>query len=315
MRLRVSVEPQQGLLFDQVAELARTAERLGFEGFFVSDHYRRIEFDDGAHHQARPLDAWMTLTGLAYETEKIRLGTLVSPITFRLPGPLTVVAAQLDSLSGGRVEVGLGAGWYQEEHEAFGIPFPDRGDRLAMLHEYVEVLDRLWRSDESTVAYEGRFYRLSGEAAPPRLGHDARIPLIIGGSARSVTGRIAAQFADELNVQFKTPSEAQIERRLLSQVCHEVGRDETTLAFSVLVGATGTEATADAAEFRRVRDLGAALIGSPEEILEQVDQYQQVGVTGIYVSMLASQGSELLQMLADAVTLLPLAPATSTSAD
>jgi alkanesulfonate monooxygenase SsuD/methylene tetrahydromethanopterin reductase-like flavin-dependent oxidoreductase (luciferase family) len=130
-----------------------------------------------------------------------------------------------------------------------------------------------------------------------------------------VTGRIAAQFADELNVQFKTPSEAQLERRLLSQVCYEVGRDETTLGFSVLVGATGTEATADAAEFRRVRDLGAALIGSPEEILEQVDQYRQVGVTGTYVSMLASQGSELLQMLADAVTLLPLAPGTSTSAD
>jgi F420-dependent oxidoreductase-like protein len=298
----VAVEPQQGRVYEQISELARGAERLGFDGFFTSDHYMRIELDDGSTGQPGPIDAWTTLTGLALETRTIRLGTLVTPVTFRLPGPLAIAVAQIDAMSRGRVEVGLGIGWFGLEHRAYGIPFPARSVRVEMLTEYLEVLTGLWAArNDTTFRFEGRFYRLTESPVRPRLAQDSGPPIIIGGSAGGPTDRLAARFGSELNVQFKTPDEARVEAELLRRTCEEIGRDPETVRLSVLLGTTGAspERSLRPDDVRRVRSMGAALIGTCAQIGEQVNEYRAAGVDAIYLSLLHFQGIEELTSFAE----------------
>src|SRR5688572_3313789 len=177
MELRVFTEPQQGASYDTLLAFAQTSEELGFDAFFRSDHYLRMGPGSGL---PGPTDAWITLAGLARETTGIRLGTLVSPITFRLPGPLAIAVAQVDAMSGGRVELGIGTGWFDQEHTAYGIPFPPLGERMDRLEEQLEVITGLWgTADGETFSFAGRDYELADSPALPKPAQRPRPPVIL----------------------------------------------------------------------------------------------------------------------------------------
>ncbi|HEX6578053.1 MAG TPA: LLM class F420-dependent oxidoreductase, partial [Jiangellaceae bacterium] len=199
MQLRIFTEPQEGATYDQLRRVAGAAEELGFDAFFRSDHYLSMDTDG----MPGPTDAWVTLAGLARETKRIRLGTLVSPVTFRLPGPMAIAVAQVDAMSGGRVELGIGAGWYQAEHTAYGIPFPPVGERFDMLEEQIAVITGLWESPPGgRFTYTGDRYTVTGSPGLPKPAQRPRPPVILGGSGRTRTPRLAARYADEFNVGF-----------------------------------------------------------------------------------------------------------------
>src|SRR5690554_4955256 len=210
MDLRIFVEPQQGASYGDQLALAQHAERLGFSGFFRSDHYLRMGDGDPG---PGPTDAWTTLAGLARETSRIRLGTLVSSATFRHPGVLAIQVAQVDDMSGGRVELGLGAGWFAAEHEAYGIPFPQR--RFGLLTEQLEVVTGLWRTPVGErFDHAGEHYALTDSPAlakpvqrvavgpDGRLGESPGVPIIVGGLGPRRTPALAARFAAEYNASF-----------------------------------------------------------------------------------------------------------------
>lgn len=199
MRLRVFTEPQQGATYDQLLAVASAAEEGGFDAFFRSDHFLAMNADG----RPGPTDAWVTLAGLARETARLRLGTLVTSATFRLPGPLAVAVAQVDAMSGGRVELGLGAGWFEDEHRAYGIPFGTWKQRFERLEEQLEIITGLWATAEGeTYSFSGRHYRLSDSPALPKPRQRPRPPIIVGGSGPTRTPRLAARFADEYNSVF-----------------------------------------------------------------------------------------------------------------
>ncbi|MBO0731058.1 MAG: LLM class F420-dependent oxidoreductase, partial [Acidimicrobiaceae bacterium] len=193
MRLRVFTEPQQGSTYDQLLAVARCAEEEGYDAFFRSDHYLKMGGVDGL---PGPTDAWTTLAGLARDTSRVRLGTLLSSGTFRLPGPLAVTVAQVDAMSGGRVELGLGAGWYEDEHRAYGIPFPSTRERFDRLSEQLAVITGLWEAP-STFSFSGRHYQLEGSPALPKPVQSPRPPVVVGGAGHRRTPELAARFADE----------------------------------------------------------------------------------------------------------------------
>jgi F420-dependent oxidoreductase-like protein len=197
MQLRIFTEPQQGADYATLLRVAKATEELGFDAFFRSDHYLKMGPVSGL---PGPTDAWITLAGLAVETERIRLGTLVSPLTFRLPGPLAISVAQVDQMSGGRVELGLGTGWFDAEHSAYGIPFPPLGDRFSMLEEQLAIITGLWTTPPGqTFSYPGQHYSVTGSPALPKPAQQPKPPVIIGGGGPRRTPRLAAAYADEYN--------------------------------------------------------------------------------------------------------------------
>src|SRR5580658_6436829 len=182
MRLRVFTEPQQGASYDDLLRIARHAEELGFDAFFRSDHYLSMGDGDGL---PGPTDAWVTLAALAVETSSIRLGTLMSPVTFRLPGPLAITVAQVDQMSGGRVELGLGTGWFEAEHTAYGIPFPSVSERFDRLEEQLAIVTGLWGTPEGeTFSFAGAHYQLADSPGLPKPAQRPRPPVLVGGSGR-----------------------------------------------------------------------------------------------------------------------------------
>src|SRR5256885_8644710 len=211
MDLRIFVEPQQGATYDDLLRMARCAEYCGFDGFFRSDHYLKIGDVVG---DPGPTDAWTTLAGLAVQTSRIRLGTLMTAATFRLPGPLAIIAAQVDQMSGGRVELGIGAGWYEAEHRAYGIPFPSVSERFARLEEQLTIIRRLWATPKGeSVNFAGTYYQFDDCPALPkpmqRVGRDkAGPPIIIGGFGSSRTPRVAPRHADEFKIDLRPPEDS-----------------------------------------------------------------------------------------------------------
>jgi F420-dependent oxidoreductase-like protein len=198
MELRVFTEPQQGATYDDLVAVAREAERLGFGAFFRSDHYLGM----GTEGLPGPSDAWVTLAGLARDTSTIRLGTLMTSATFRLPGPLAISVANVDQMSGGRVELGLGAGWFTEEHTAYGIPFPDTGERFDRFEEQLAIITGLWGTPVGErFGYQGSHYQLTDSPALPKPAQ-AKPPVIIGGMGKRRTPELAARYADEFNLPF-----------------------------------------------------------------------------------------------------------------
>jgi F420-dependent oxidoreductase-like protein len=197
MDLRIFTEPQQGATYDDLLAVARTAEDTGFSAFFRSDHYLHMGDGDG---RPGPTDAWITLAGLARDTSRIRLGTLVSSATFRHPGPLAVAVAQVDRMSGGRVELGLGTGWYESEHQAFGLPFPPVGERFDRFEEQLQILHGLWTSD-GPFTFEGVHHALRDNPALARPLQEP-LPMVIGGHGHRRTPQLAAEYATEFNVAF-----------------------------------------------------------------------------------------------------------------
>jgi F420-dependent oxidoreductase-like protein len=289
MELRVFTEPQQGATYDDLLAVARTAEELGFGGFFRSDHYLHMGGDGGPG----PTDAWATLAGLARDTSTIRLGTLVSSATFRLPGPLAVAVAGVDQMSGGRVELGLGAGWFEAEHAAYGISFPGVRERFDRLEEQLAVITGLWRTPVGrTFTHEGRFYPVTDSPALAKPVQPSGVPVIVGGHGPRRTPALAARYAAEFNAAFTSPQEAARLFEGVQRACLDIGRDPGTLTLSAAqVLCLGED---EAAVRRRAAAIGRepdelranGLAGTPDEVLEKVQSFASAGATRLYLQVL-----------------------------
>ncbi len=302
MQLRIFTEPQLGTTYQQLLDHATTAERLGFDAWFTSDHLLTMG-DMGP--EPGPSDAWTTLAGLARDTSTIRLGTLVTPATFRWPGHFAVQVAQVDQMSDGRIEVGLGSGWYQDEHAAMGIPFPDDGDRVDARDEYVEVLHGLWSTAPGKrFSYKGEHYTLHDNPALPRTAQDPHPPIIIGGQGTVRTPRIAARFADEYNGVFFEPDEYAEMVELVRDACGDVGRDPDELKWSnaqrCVVGADEDEyrrrCEAIGSDPDRLRDAGVC--GTPDEARERLADLAEVGCERVYLQTIDVTDLDHLELLA-----------------
>jgi F420-dependent oxidoreductase-like protein len=301
MDLRIFTEPQQGGSYDDLLRVAKATEDLGFDAFFRSDHYLSM----GGDGLPGPTDAWVTLGGLARETSRIRLGTLMTAATFRLPGPLAIAVAQVDQMSGGRVEFGIGAGWFEEEHDAYGIPFPSTGERFDRLEEQLAVLTGLWETpDGDTFSYDGQHYRLQNAPALPKPVQRPRPPVIIGGIGARRTPAFAARYADEFNVPFHRVDDARAQFERVREACEDSGRDPDDLRYSAaVVVACGS----DKAEFERraaaigrqpdeLRKNGAA--GTPDEVVERLQQFAEAGASRAYLQVLDLDDLDHLRLLA-----------------
>jgi F420-dependent oxidoreductase-like protein len=313
MDLCIFTEPQQGARYDDVLRVARAAEDLGFDGFFRSDHYLAMGDGDG---QPGPTDAWTTLAGLARETSRIRLGTLVSSATFRHPGVLAIQVAQVDDMSGGRVELGLGAGWFAAEHEAYGIPFPQR--RFGLLTEQLEVVTGLWRTPAGArFDHAGEHYTLTDSPAlakpaqrvavgpDGRLGHDAPgVPIIVGGLGPRRTPALAARFAAEYNASFPELDAVPALYRRVREACEQVGRPADDLTYSVALvlcaGADEAEYTRRAAAIGRapaeLREHGVA--GTVTEVVDRLGALAELGVQRVYLQVLDLADLDHLDLVA-----------------
>jgi F420-dependent oxidoreductase-like protein len=300
--LRVFTEPQQGATYHQQLAVARTAEELGFDAFFRSDHYLRM--DDGDPGPG-PTDALVTLAGLARETSTIRLGTLMVASTFRLPGPLAISLAQLDAMSAGRVELGIGAAWFDGEHRAYGIPFPGVAERFDRLEEQLEILTGLWTTPRGErFSFAGRHYRIDESPALPKPVQQPHPPIVIGGYGTKRTPSLAARFANEFNLPFP-PLDAY--REAVTRVrgaCERAGRDpaslRTTVALVVCCGADEAEVARRAAAIGRspdeLRANGAA--GLPGEVADTLTTYADAGAETAYLQMLDLDDLDHLRLLA-----------------
>lgn len=304
MHLRTFTEPQQGASYDDLLRVARATEDLGFDAFFRSDHYLAM-WGDGL---PGPTDAWVTLAGLARETTRIRLGTLMTAATFRLPGPLAITVAQVDEMSGGRVEFGLGAGWFEAEHQAYGIPFPSTAERFDRYEEQLAILTGLWETaDGETFSHSGTHYELTSAPALPKPAQRPRPPVLIGGVGRRRTPALAARYADEYNVPFRNlePTREAFER--VRSACADAGRPADSLRYStaqvVCVGR-------DEAEIRRradaigedVDELRAdGLAGTPAEVVDKLGRFAEAGASRAYLQVLDLSDLDHLALIADRV--------------
>ncbi len=303
MQLRIFTEPQLGTTYEQLRRHALTAEQLGFDGWFTSDHLLTMG-DHGP--EPGPTDAWTTLAGLARDTSRIRLGTLVTPATFRWPGHFAVQVAQVDQMSGGRVEVGIGSGWFEQEHAAMGIPFPDTGDRVDARDEYVEILHGLWSTPPGErFRHDGAHHSLQGNPALPRPVQDPHPPLIIGGGGKVRTPAIAARFADEYNGVFFEPDEFAQMADIVRQACEDADRDPDELVWSnaqrCVVGADEDEyvrrAEAIGSDPEALR--GGGVCGTPDEARQRLDELAAVGCERVYLQTIDVTDLEHLELLAD----------------
>jgi F420-dependent oxidoreductase-like protein len=305
MKLRIFTEPQQGASYATLRTVALTAEELGFDAFFRSDHFLKMGPVSG---RPGPTDSWATLAALAAETSRIRLGTLVSSATFRLPGPLAITVAQVDEMSGGRVELGLGAGWFEAEHQAYGVPFPSLGERFDRLEEQLAIITGLWETaDGSTFSYDGRYYQVSNSPALPKPAQQPRPPVIIGGSGRRRTPALAARYADEFNANFVTPQRSAEIFGWVREACEAAGRAPESLRLSaaqtVCCGKDEAEVARRAAAIGRApSDLRAGgLAGTPSEIVARIGEFAAVGVSTVYLQVLDLSDLEHLELLASKV--------------
>jgi len=289
MELRVFIEPQEGASYDDQLRVARHAEAAGYPAFFRSDHLLKTGPVDG---RPGPTDAWVTLAGLARETSTIRLGTLMTAATFRWPGALAIAVAQVDQMSGGRIELGLGAAWFAEEHAANAVPFPGPGERVDRLEEQLEILTGLWAA-EGPFSYSGRHYRIVDSPALPKPAQRPRPPLLLGGRGKVRTPAVAARFADEFNVSLEDMATCRAQFDRVAAACRAIGRDPAEVAFSVAqtvcVGADDAEFARRAAAIDRTpEDLRAtALAGTPAEVVDRIGEWgERTGVTRIYLQLL-----------------------------
>ncbi|HEX9994898.1 MAG TPA: LLM class F420-dependent oxidoreductase [Acidimicrobiales bacterium] len=290
MDLRVFTEPQQGASYDELLAVALAAEDAGFDAFFRSDHYLRMGQGDGL---PGPTDAWVTLAGLARDTRRVRLGTLVTSATFRHPGPLAIAVAQVDAMSGGRVELGLGAGWFDDEHTAYGIPFPPLGERFERLEEQLAIVTGLWSTPEGErFSFDGRHHRLDGSPALPKPVQRPRPPVIVGGGGPRRTPRLAARFADEFNLPFGSLDDFAAARRRVGEACEAIDRDPATMrwsaALAVCCGADEGEVERRAATIgREPAELREhAVAGTPDECRATLGRWAEAGADRLYLQVL-----------------------------
>lgn len=303
--LRIFTEPQQGADYDTILAAAQATEVAGFSAFFRSDHF--MAMGDGGGEPG-PTDAWITLGALARDTESIRLGTLVTAATFRLPGPLAIGVAQVDQMSGGRVDFGIGTGWYDDEHTAYGIPFPPVAERFAVLEEQLEILTGLWGTPPGeTFSFAGDHYTIVDSPALPKPHQDGGPPIIIGGGGQKKTPRLAARFAAEFNLPFAPKDFFMHQVETVSAACRAIDRDPDDLTYSAaLVTCVGVDdaeierrAAAIGREVDELRENG--LCGTPAEVVARLEEWRAAGATRVYLQILDLDDLDHIALLGDEV--------------
>jgi len=303
MELRLFTEPQLGASYDDLLAVARAAERLDFGAFFRSDHY--LAFHSGIPPRPGLTDAWTTLAALARDTSTIRLGTLMSAATFRLPGPLAVAVTQVDQMSGGRVELGIGAAWHVDEHRAFGIPFPPTGERFERLEEQFEILTGLWRTPRGEhFSFHGHHYQLEDNPALLRPVQQPHPPIIVGGLGATRTPGLAARFANEFNVPFAPVDQARRQFERVWEACVVADRDplaiDMSVALTVCCGRTDAEVARRRAATGRdadeLRQMGAT--GTPGEVVETLRAFAEEGAKRVYLQLLDLTDLDQVELIA-----------------
>lgn len=306
MDFRVFVEPQQGATYSDQLRVAQAAEELGFSAFFRSDHYLAMGGADGL---PGPTDAWVTLGAIARETTAIRLGTLVTSATFRHPGPLAVTVAQVDEMSSGRVDFGLGAGWFSEEHEAYAIPFPSLGERFDRLEEQLEILTDLWTTPTGdTYSYAGKHYTVTDSPALPKPVQEPHPPIVIGGLGVKRTPALAARFATEFNLPFQPVDVITDQYARVAHAVEAAGRPADSMtysaAFALCIGDTDADIARRAANIgREVEEIteNSPLAGTPDAVAEKLSIYVDAGVQRVYVQLLDIRDLDHLEFFASTV--------------
>ena len=302
------IEGQEGVTWDDWVRIAGLVERHGFEGLFRSDHYTAI-----VRPRAGALDAWTTLAGLAAITSRIRLGTLVSPATFRHPSVLARAAVTVDHVSGGRIDVGMGAGWYEREHIEHGFPFLDGRTRFDLFAEQVEVVVRSWT--EESFDHKGSAYELRGQTALPRPLQEPHPPLVLGGTVKPRFAALAARYATEVNTLGAPVAELRERKERLDRACVEAGRDPATLGFSLMtscfVGADRAEAVERVGRFLAIRGDGADpearlaeredrwLAGSVDEVVARIEELRAIGLTRVFLQHLNHDDDAMVGLVGD----------------
>jgi F420-dependent oxidoreductase-like protein len=301
MQLRIFTEPQQGATYDDLLTVAQTAERLGFGAFFRSDHFLAM----GGDGLPGPTDAWLTLAAIARETSTIRLGTLMTSATFRPPGLLAVQVAQADQMSGGRVELGIGAGWFAEEHAAYGFDFPDAAGRFDRLEESLAIITGLWETPTGdTFSFDGEHHRLTDSPALPKPVQSPRPPVLIGGHGKRRTPQLAARYADEFNVPFDSVEKNRTMFERVDAACEAIDRDPGTLirssALVLCCGEDEADISRRAASIgREVDELRAnGLAGTPQEVVDKLSTYAALGVERVYLQVLDLADLDHLELVA-----------------
>jgi F420-dependent oxidoreductase-like protein len=302
MRLAVFIEPQLGASYRDQLQIVRHAEEVGFEGFFRSDHFLTMGGNDGL---PGPTDSWATLAALAAQTSRIRLGTLVSSATFRLPGPLAISVAEVDQISGGRVELGLGAGWYEAEHSAYGIPFPPLKERFDRLEEQLAIVTGLWRTPVGErFTFHGEHFDLTDSPALPKPAQPAGPPVIVGGHGHRRTPELAARYADEFNIAFAPVEATRHAFQRVAQASERVGREADgrpplvlSVAQTVACGRTEADARKRAERMRH----NPPLHGTPDQVVEQIGQFAEAGASRVHLQILDLADLDHLDVLAGEV--------------
>ena len=304
MRLVIFTEPQQGASHDDLRRLAQLAEESGYDGFFRSDHYVAMSGDG----LPGPSDAWLTLAALAVQTSRIRLGTLVTSATFRLPGPLAIGVAQVDAMSGGRVELGLGGGWFEQEHAAYGIPFPPLGERFDRLAEQLAIIEGLWTTPAGEkYTFEGSHYRLTDSPALPKPVQSPRPPIIVGGAGKKRTPALAARYADEFNAPFAKVEDLPAMYDRVRAASTEIGRAQPPAMSAAAVLCVGRD---DAEVKRRAAAIGrdveemrgnGGVVGTSEQAVEILGRYAEAGASRVYLQVLDLGDLAQVELVASAV--------------
>jgi len=309
IRLRVLMEPRHGARYEDILALALATERAGFDAFFRSDHLFGVDPNDPDY---LPTDSWTTLGGLARDTDRVRLGTLMTAATFRSPGLLAAIVASVDEMSGGRVELGIGTGWYEREHAAFGLPFPPMKERFDRLEEQLEVITGLWLAGSAGggFSFDGRHYRIEDNRTPPRPTQRPHPPIIVGGGGPKRTPAIAARFATEFNAALSSVAEAQARFAVFARACEAIGRDPADARLSgfipVAIGSSPAEAERRAAIVISPRIRESMVIGSPGLLADRIEGLAKVGADTVYLHIfdihdldhIALIGAEVLPQLA-----------------
>jgi F420-dependent oxidoreductase-like protein len=278
------MEPRHGASYSEILALALATEQAGFDAFFRSDHLMGVDPTDRSY---RPTDSWTTLGGLARDTERVRLGTLVTAATYRLPGLLAAIVASVDEMSGGRIELGIGTGWYEREHAAFGLPFPPMKERFDRLEEELAIITGLWLAGDQNFSFDGRYYRIDDNQSPPQVTQRPHPPIIVGGAGPKRTPAIAARFATEFNAALSSVEQARARFGVFAAACEAIGRDPSGARKSgfipVAIGSTQAEADrrAEIVGSSRIRE--SMLIGSPALLTDRIAELAKVGADTVYL--------------------------------